>query len=177
MNLLIFVVSFFIPQVFAIPVNTAIGFREWLQIQDDYRYTGGQRSKLMAIAINGEIHGCDGALKARPNLLEIELSAYPPEWSKIETWPLQEWGFSIWQIVEIARTGKLTAQEVQDSIHYFAFDLKTNDKTKEFDSDPRDFLMRHLLRGIPYPPPQNYVSLESACRRNYLDYIENLHEL
>jgi len=65
--------------------------------------------------------------------------------------------------------GKLSAAEVQDSIHFFAFDLRRNGKGRELKGTPLNFFMGILRKGLPYAPPENYESPEAEARRKYLE--------
>ena len=57
---------------------------------------------------------------------------------------------------------------VQDSIHAFAFDLRVNGKGKDLKSGPLNFFMGILKKGIPYAPPENYVTPEQEALQKYL---------
>ena len=66
------------------------------------------------------------------------------------------------------RDGKLSSESVQDSIHYFAFDLNKNNKRKEINGHPLNFFMGILRRGMPYAAPANYESPQDQILRKNL---------
>ena len=85
---------------------------------------------------------------------------------------LVEIGFTQTHLFQIVRQGKLSASEVQDSIHFFAFDLKRNGKGKELNGSALNFFMGILRKGIPYAPPENYESEADEVRRRTREFKE-----
>ncbi|MGK5084877.1 hypothetical protein WDW37_16435, partial [Bdellovibrionota bacterium FG-1] len=104
-----------------------------------------------------------------PELFESTATQLSPDWSAVDFSALTEIGFTQSHLVQLAKHGKLSATEVQDSIHFFAFDLKRNGKGREIKGPPVNFFMGILRKGLPYAPPENYESPEQAARRSYLD--------
>jgi len=100
----------------------------------------------------------------------------PGDWDQIDSTPLADLGFSRAHLIQLARDGKLSAEEVQDSIHFFAFDLKRNGKGKEIKGPPVSFFMGILRKGVPYAPPSNFESPEEAARRLYVESKRRLKE-
>jgi hypothetical protein len=93
----------------------------------------------------------------------------PGDWDQIDSTPIADLGFSRAHLIQLARDGKLSVEEVQDSIHFFAFDLKRNGKGKEIKGPPVSFFMGILRKGVPYAPPSNFESPEEAARRLYVE--------
>jgi predicted transcriptional regulator len=99
-----------------------------------------------------------------------------PVWSAIDTSPLFEIGFTKAHLIQLARHGKISAEEVQDSIHFFAFDLVRNGKARELKGPPLNFFMGILRKGLPYAPPENFESPEAEARRKYLEGKRRIEE-
>ena len=120
-------------------------------------------------------------MKCEPLNREFQLSEgqalrLAPEWDSIELTALSEVGFSRTHLIQIAKQGKLSAAEVQDSIHFFAFDLKYNAKGREIKGPALNFFVGILRKGLPYAPPENYESPEAEARRKYLEGKRRLAE-
>src|SRR5438309_1730772 len=75
------------------------------------------------------------------------------------------------QVAQIAREGKFSPDELQDSIYAFAFDLSENGKAKTITGVPLNYFMGILRRG-PYAAPSNYESPEVRQKRLYLESKE-----
>ena len=99
-----------------------------------------------------------------------------PEWERVDHSSLTDIGFKQSHLIQVARQGKITAQETQDSIHFFAFDLRRNGKALSLSGPPINFFMGILSKGIPYAPPENYVSSEDELRREYRERMKSLEE-
>jgi hypothetical protein len=95
-----------------------------------------------------------------------------PEWQTLDVSPLEETGFTQTHLIQIIRQGKLQPTEVQDSIHFFAYDLKRNGKGKELNGPPLNFFMGILRKGIPYAPPENFESPADEARRKTREFKE-----
>ena len=111
-----------------------------------------------------------------PDLFENTPTQLSPEWQTVDVTPLAELGFTQTHLVQIIRQGKLQPSEVQDSICFFAFDLKRNGKGREIKGPPVNFFMGILRKGLPYAPPENYESPEQIARRTYLDGKRRIEE-
>ena len=111
-----------------------------------------------------------------PELFDNSRVQLAPEWADLDFTPLAEVGFSRAHLIQLAKHGKLSASEVQDSIHFFAFDLKRNAKGREIKGPPVNFFMGILRKGLPYAPPENYESPETQARRRYLEGKRRLEE-
>ncbi len=98
-----------------------------------------------------------------------------PDWSRIDFSALEDIGFGRAHVVQLAKARLLTAEEVQDSIRFFAFDLARNKKRDEITKDPLSYLMG-ILRNGPYNAPANYESPEQAARRAYVESKRRLEE-
>ena len=109
-------------------------------------------------------------------LFEGAASLLTPEWRAVDCSPLSEIGFTETHLNQLAKHGKLAASEVQDSIHFFAFDLKRNGKGRELKGPPLNFFMGIIRKGLPYAPPENYESPEQIARRTYLDGKRRIEE-
>ncbi|MGK5089783.1 hypothetical protein WDW86_19705 [Bdellovibrionota bacterium FG-2] len=105
-------------------------------------------------------------------LLETTGTQLTPEWLTVDYSDLSEIGFTQTHLVQIIRQGKLQPAEVQDSIYYFAFDLKRNEKGKNLNGPPINFFMGILRRGGPYTPPDNYESSADEARRKTREFKE-----
>ena len=64
----------------------------------------------------------------------------------------------------------------QSAIHFFAFDLRRNGKALSLNGSPLNFFMGILRKGIPYAPPENYLSPEDELRREYRERMKSLEE-
>ena len=68
--------------------------------------------------------------------------------------------FKYHHLVQIYNKGKLTAEQVQDYIHAFAFDISKNNKN--FRTGPLNVFMGIVnIKGEPYLAPLNYESPRS----------------
>ena len=92
-----------------------------------------------------------------------------PDWLKIDYSVLSEIHFGQPQLSQLAQLKKLTPIEIQDSIDAFAFDLRNNRKAEGLKTQPLNFFMGILRKGMPYTPPENYESPETEARRKYLE--------
>ena len=97
----------------------------------------------------------------------IQLS---PVWVNLDLTPLTGIGFTQNHLTQIIRQGKLTPEEVQDSIHFFAFDLEKNQKAKELKKPPLNFFMGILRKSEPYAPPANFESAADEARRKTREF-------
>ena len=104
-----------------------------------------------------------------PELLKSDSVQLSPEWQTVDWSSLVEIGFTETHLVQVVRQGKLSTEEVQDSIHFFAFDLKRNGKGTAIHGSPLNFFMGILRRGQAYAPPENYESPAAEARRKYLE--------
>jgi hypothetical protein len=84
--------------------------------------------------------------------------------------PLSDIGFTLSHLLQVARQGKISAQETQDSIQFFAFDLKRNGKAQTLNGSPLNFFMGILRKGVPYAPPENYESPAEEARRKIHEF-------
>ena len=109
-----------------------------------------------------------------PELLKIEGVSLSPEWQAVDIASLSEIGFSQAHLIQLARQGKFSAAEVQESIQYFAFDLKRNGFKSN--GPAINFFMGILRKGNPYAPPANYESPADEARRKYLEAKRRIEE-
>lgn len=112
-----------------------------------------------------------------PELVDDANGQLLPDWLVLDFSPLAEIGFTQNHLAQLAKHGRLSATEVQDSIHFFAFDLKRNGKGREIKGPPVNFFMGILRKGLPYAPPENYESPEAEARRKYLEGKRRLEAL
>jgi len=105
---------------------------------------------------------------SEPELLKFEGVSLSPEWLPVDFSPLAESGFTQTHLIQIVRQGKLSPSEVQESIEFFAFDLKRNGLKPN--GPPLNFFMGILRKGIPYAPPENYESPADEARRKILEF-------
>lgn len=103
-----------------------------------------------------------------PELLKFEGISLAPEWLPVDFSPLANIGFTQTHLIQIVRQGKLTPQEVQDSIEFFAFDLNRNGLKPN--GPAINFFMGILRKGIPYTPPENYESSVDEARRKTIEF-------
>lgn len=92
-------------------------------------------------------------------------------WQSIDCSPLVEFRLGRSQIAQIAQSGRVTPEELQESIYAFAFDLSENQKAKSISGAPLNYFMGILRKG-PYTPPANYEDPESRQKRLYLEAKE-----
>lgn len=100
--------------------------------------------------------------------LKGEGSSMSPEWQGVDGSPLAAIGFTQTHLMQIVRQAKLKPDEVQDSIEFFAFDLKRNGLKPN--GPPLNFFMGILRKGIPYAPPDNYESPSDEARRKTMEF-------
>ena len=105
-------------------------------------------------------------------LVGINTQGLPPGWQDLDFSALVEFGFTQSHLVQILKQGKLSETEVQDSIHFFAFDLIRNGKGSELNGSPLNFFMGILRKGTPYAPPANYESPADEARRRIREFKE-----
>lgn len=108
---------------------------------------------------------------------EAELS---DEYKSIDYSGLGSIGFGRSHIYKLSQKDekvRLTAEEIQNSINFFAFDLKFNNKLADIKSkNPLAYIMGILLGGAPYSPPVNYRSPEDIARSEYLSSLKAIEE-
>jgi hypothetical protein len=102
------------------------------------------------------------------NTGEAEFSVLPAEWTQIDTTPVSEIRFGQNQLLQIFQMGKLSAEQVQESIYAFAFDLEVNERKKVINGAALNFFMGILRKG-PYGPPTNYEAPGVRQMRLYLE--------
>ncbi len=89
-------------------------------------------------------------------------------WKSLDLVPLAEIRFGQTHVAQLVRDGRLTTEQLQDSIYAFAFDLIENQKGKAISGSPLNYFMGILRKG-PYVAPVNYESPEDLQRRLYLE--------
>ena len=161
-------------------------FREMLQIETENKLTtkwkqtdnkvGTQPATQPATSSSSsssflELENLKTTTTGEPDLFDTELRL-APEWQAIDIAPLTEVGFTQTHLIQIIRQGKLTPTEVQDSIHFFSFDLKRNRKGSELNGSPLNFFMGILRKGIPYAPPENFENPADEARRKVREFKE-----
>jgi hypothetical protein len=92
-------------------------------------------------------------------------------WHAIDCSLLAEFKFGRPHVAQIAQSGRVTPEQLQDSINAFAFDLSENQKAKNISGDPLNYFMGILRKG-PYSSPANYESPEDRQQRLYLEAKE-----
>lgn len=95
----------------------------------------------------------------------------PPDWNEIDPSALCPIRFGRPQLVQLIRVGNLTADQVQESINAFAFDLEVNGKSREINGHALNYFMGILRKG-PYAPSANYEAPEIRQMRLYLEAKE-----
>jgi predicted transcriptional regulator len=90
----------------------------------------------------------------------------PEEWITIDTNPLNHIGFGRPQLLQLLQLGMLAPDMVQDSIFAFAFDLEINNKAKSIKTNPLNYLMGTLKKGIVYTC-SNYEPPHIRAMREY----------
>lgn len=95
----------------------------------------------------------------------------PPDWNEIDPSALCPIRFGRPQLVQLIRVGNLTADQVQESINAFAFDLEVNGKGREINGHALNYFMGILRKG-PYAPSANYEAPEIRQMRLYLEAKE-----
>lgn len=96
-------------------------------------------------------------------------------WHQIDISPLADFRFGRPQVAQIAQSGHVTPEQLQDSINAFAFDLYENQKAKNISGAPLNYFMGILRKG-PYSPPVNYESPEDRQQRLYLEAKQKQHQ-
>lgn len=106
------------------------------------------------------------------SLSNITRHSLPEEWASIDFFPLENIHFSINHIEQLYQQNKLTAQQVQESLYAFDFDLKENGKGKSLRVGPLNYFMGILKNGRPYAPPQNYENPLEKALKSYISSHE-----
>lgn len=101
----------------------------------------------------------------------LEQKGINAAWHQIDSSPLSEIRFGRSHIAQIAKSGRLTSEELQESIYAFSFDLAENQKIKSITGAPLNYFMGILRKG-PYVAPANYEAPEDRQRRLYLEAKE-----
>jgi len=92
----------------------------------------------------------------------------PEEWSEIDFSQLE--GFSTHHIQQIFQKERCTAQQLQDSIDAFVFDLRENNKAQIIKSkDPLIYFLAIIHRRGIYTSPSNYESDRDRAMRSYFE--------
>ncbi len=107
-----------------------------------------------------------------PEMVTDNAMNLSPDWLSIDLSPLASVGFTQAHLIQVIRQGNLTSSEVQDSIHFFAFDLKRNGKGRELKGPPLSFFMGILRKGLPYAPSENYESPADEARNQRRVFLE-----
>lgn len=97
-------------------------------------------------------------------------------WSNLDIQPLASIGFTQSHLRQIILDDKLSAEIVQDSINFFAFDLEQNNKEKNLKTGPLNYFMGILRSGKPYAPPANYESPQDKEMRIYLERKKEIEQ-
>ena len=95
----------------------------------------------------------------------------PSEWDQVDTGPLSAIHFGRQQLVQLVRLGALTADQAQESINAFAFDLEVNGKGRDINGHALNYFMGILRKG-PYAPSANYEPPGIRQMRLYLETKE-----
>ena len=102
-------------------------------------------------------------------LFENPPTQLAPEWQQLDISPLDPIGFTNTHLVQIIRQGKLSVDEVQDSINFYAFDLNRNGLKPK---SALNYFMGVVRRGIPYGPQDNYETPADEVRRKTREFKE-----
>ena len=88
---------------------------------------------------------------------------------RLDLSPLIELGIKLSpeHFVPRVKEGRVTLDQIQESIYAFAFDLRFNGKGQHINGDVINYLMGILRRG-PYVPPHNYKSPTALQQEAYL---------
>lgn len=103
-------------------------------------------------------------------------SDLPHGWGEIDFSAISEIRFGRPQLMQLARVGNLTKEQLQESIYAFAFDLDVNGKGREINGQALNYFMGILRRG-PYAPPSNYEAPDVRQMRLYLEAKERDQKL
>jgi len=108
-------------------------------------------------------------------LLENDKPHLSPAWKQLDLSPLLKIGFKESHLIQIAKVGHLTPEQVQESINAFAWDLQQNNKGKDIQGNPLNFFMGILRKG-PYAAPHNYESESDRLFREYREAQEKIQK-
>jgi len=104
-------------------------------------------------------------------------SGLPPEWDELEIDSLAHIGFSKGHIQQLFKHGDIDIISVQDSINYFAYDLKYNNKAASITkASPIAYFMGILKRAGIYTAPENYESPKDKALRELIEHKKNEKE-
>jgi|GEM_PF-1093828 len=98
------------------------------------------------------------------------------EWQDLDIEPLENIGFTITHLSQLAIQNKLSSKIVQDSIYAFAFDLEQNNRAKSIKGDVINYFMGILRNGKPYAPPSNYESPQDRAMRLYTEKMKEIKQ-
>ena len=100
----------------------------------------------------------------------VPVDKLPQEWEEIDISVLSSIKFTKEHLFQIYKIGKFNADNIQEFINAFAFDLAGNKKAEQFKSGPLNFFMGILRKGSPYLPSENYESPQDRAMRQYVQY-------
>lgn len=146
--------------IYEIPTNV---FEELLIIETQYK---------LETKLETEPYSSSSYINTTTSYSEI-----PSEPPPINVVPLQDIGLTQSHILQFTKANKLTIEQIQDSINFFAFDLTHNNKANSLKKSPLDFFMGILRQGYPYAAPANYESLDTQAIRLYLESKQQAEQM
>lgn len=100
----------------------------------------------------------------------------PDEWLNIELSEASSFGLTSNHLLQLYKIGGYDPVVIEDSIQYFLFDLKHNNKAKEIKTNPLSYFMGILKRVGVYAVPDNYESPKDRAMRIYLEKQKVIQE-
>jgi hypothetical protein len=110
-----------------------------------------------------------GSNSSSSSLINNTATAIREDRQEINFEPLTNIGFTHSHLMQILKQKKLSEEMIQDSISYFAFDLKFNNTASEIKKGALKYFMGILLKGEMYNRPANYESAQDIAIRKYLE--------
>ena len=121
-----------------------------------------QKGSIDPFIYKGSISSSSLNIKTTTNL--------PQDWLDINFDPLSHIGFTKNHLEQLHKTEKYSPQDIQNSIYYFAFDLKHNGRAEKITrSSPIAYFISTLKNHGLIVAPKNYESPQDRAMREYLE--------
>ena len=147
-------------------------FHEILQNENSDKLTTNRKQTV------NKVHS-----KPTTNTFPLSSSSYyntttemPEEWLKIDLFEASEFGFTNEHVFQLYKLGTLESEIVNNSIDFFLFDLKNNNKATEIKTNPISYFMGIMKRIGFYSAPENYESKRERAMRIYLANQKKIEE-
>ncbi len=109
-------------------------------------------------------------------LPEIKNLVTPEGWIDEDIDCLKDIGFTFDHVQQLLNIG-ISTEKLKESILFFAYDLKYNNKTAEIKKSPLNYFIGILRKSRMYIPPDNYESPEEKTLRLYIEKKEQAFKI